>query len=327
MTASIVSSRRKRRLRWATSVSQSQTGENCRSNVGRGHRRSFELDLLREGKGRCGPAKQHEHEHRYRSAGQVGRFYAGKRGRTDKSLGLAMRRHVPAARQAMRRPSADARRSLHILAVPCRPREGASCREVDPQGLDPEGPERRPARRGRQLLPPAARRSGACRSATPPSARRCRGRCSTFAPSTSTAVARRLTRSSTSSAPAGISSRRSATTRSASTSQLLVDIRPSVKLELVDDAIARYARLGPSSRPRPDRPLREPGAPDVQQLDSLRSRFGIDYRAPARRRGKPVSQRSPSTSSRARTRSSTFQSRTSARSSPSAGGSSDRTGC
>lgn len=73
-------------------------------------------------------------------------------------------------------------------------------------------------------------------------------------------------------------------------SQLLVDIRPSVKLDLVGDAIARYARLGPELGAEAGRPLRELGAPDVQQLGSLRSRFGIDYRAPldARQTGLPA---------------------------------------
>jgi SAM-dependent methyltransferase len=69
--------------------------------------------------------------------------------------------------------------------------------------------------------------------------------------------------------------------------QLLVDIRPSVKLELVNDAIGRYSRLQDEIEHEAGRPLRGLGAPDVRTIAALAERFGIDYRAPldARRTG------------------------------------------
>jgi SAM-dependent methyltransferase len=61
--------------------------------------------------------------------------------------------------------------------------------------------------------------------------------------------------------------------------QILVDIRPHLRLELVNDAIGRYDRLRNELESAADRPLR-PLGPPLRTLEELRERFGIEYLAP-----------------------------------------------
>jgi SAM-dependent methyltransferase len=58
--------------------------------------------------------------------------------------------------------------------------------------------------------------------------------------------------------------------------QTVVDIRPIMRIELVNDTIAKLERL----REEWDRDLRSPGAADLSGVDDLRERFGITYLAP-----------------------------------------------
>lgn len=71
--------------------------------------------------------------------------------------------------------------------------------------------------------------------------------------------------------------------------QVLVDIRPSARLELVNHTIASFERLRPELEEAAGRPLRELGEP-VSSLDELEPRFGIRYLAPsdARATGLPA---------------------------------------
>jgi SAM-dependent methyltransferase len=70
--------------------------------------------------------------------------------------------------------------------------------------------------------------------------------------------------------------------------QVLVDIRPSARVELVNDTIASLERLRPQLEEAAGRPLRGLGGP-VSSLAELETRFGIRYLAPcdARATGLP----------------------------------------
>jgi len=71
--------------------------------------------------------------------------------------------------------------------------------------------------------------------------------------------------------------------------QLLVDIRPSARVELVNDSLASYERLRAELEGVAGRELRPLGGP-ISRLDELGERFGIRYLAPcdARRTGLPA---------------------------------------
>jgi len=71
--------------------------------------------------------------------------------------------------------------------------------------------------------------------------------------------------------------------------QVLVDIRPSARVELVNATIAAYERLRPELEEQAGRSLREPGGP-VASIAELEPRFGIRYLAPcdARATGLPA---------------------------------------
>jgi SAM-dependent methyltransferase len=65
---------------------------------------------------------------------------------------------------------------------------------------------------------------------------------------------------------------------------VLVDIRPSARLELVNDAIASFERLRPELDVEADQELRQLGGP-LNALGELEPRFGITYLAPRDARG------------------------------------------
>ena len=71
--------------------------------------------------------------------------------------------------------------------------------------------------------------------------------------------------------------------------QILVDIRPSARLELVNHAIAGYERLRPALEEEAGRPLRELGG-EAASLAELEPRLGLRYLAPcdARDTGLPA---------------------------------------
>ena len=71
--------------------------------------------------------------------------------------------------------------------------------------------------------------------------------------------------------------------------QVLVDIRPSARLELVNHSIAAFERLRPQLEEEAGRALGETGGP-VASLEELEPRFGIRYLAPcdARDTGLPA---------------------------------------
>lgn len=62
--------------------------------------------------------------------------------------------------------------------------------------------------------------------------------------------------------------------------QVLVDIRPNLRLELVNATLASLARQRAKLEQEADRRLRDLGAPDVASPDELEARFGISYLAP-----------------------------------------------
>src|SRR5690242_15488794 len=62
-------------------------------------------------------------------------------------------------------------------------------------------------------------------------------------------------------------------------SQVLVDIRPSARVELVNDSLASFERLRPELEEIAGRELRAGGGP-VERLEELEERFGIRYLAP-----------------------------------------------
>jgi SAM-dependent methyltransferase len=72
--------------------------------------------------------------------------------------------------------------------------------------------------------------------------------------------------------------------------QLLVDIRPNLRVELVNDSLAKLARLREELERETGHELRPLGAPDVASATDLERRFGIEYRAPcdARATGLPA---------------------------------------
>jgi SAM-dependent methyltransferase len=71
--------------------------------------------------------------------------------------------------------------------------------------------------------------------------------------------------------------------------QVVIDIRPSARLELVNETISAFERLRPQLEEAAGRPLRELGGP-VDSLAELEPRFGIRYVAPcdARDTGLPA---------------------------------------
>jgi SAM-dependent methyltransferase len=72
--------------------------------------------------------------------------------------------------------------------------------------------------------------------------------------------------------------------------QVLVDIRPNVRLELVNATLASLARQREALAAEADMELRDLGPPDLRGLDELEERFGIAYLAPrdARATGLPA---------------------------------------
>ena len=72
-------------------------------------------------------------------------------------------------------------------------------------------------------------------------------------------------------------------------SQVVIDIRPSARTELVSDTVAKLERLRPELEEIAGRPLRDLGGP-VASLAELEPRFGIRYLAPcdARATGLPA---------------------------------------
>lgn len=72
--------------------------------------------------------------------------------------------------------------------------------------------------------------------------------------------------------------------------QVLVDVRPNLRLELVNATLASLARRREALEREAGRPLRDLGAPDVASAGELEQRFGIVYRAPvdARATGLPA---------------------------------------
>ena len=71
--------------------------------------------------------------------------------------------------------------------------------------------------------------------------------------------------------------------------QVLVDIRPSARVELVNDSLASFERLRPELEEIAGRELRAGGGP-IQRLEELEERFAIRYLAPcdARDTGLPA---------------------------------------
>jgi SAM-dependent methyltransferase len=66
--------------------------------------------------------------------------------------------------------------------------------------------------------------------------------------------------------------------------QVLVDIRPSARVELVNDSLASFERLGRELEGIAGSELRPPGGP-ISRLEELEERFGIRYLAPCDARG------------------------------------------
>jgi SAM-dependent methyltransferase len=62
--------------------------------------------------------------------------------------------------------------------------------------------------------------------------------------------------------------------------QILVDIRPNLRLGLVNETVRRLARLLPQLEKEAGRTLRDPGPADLRAADELEPRFGITYLAP-----------------------------------------------
>jgi hypothetical protein len=62
--------------------------------------------------------------------------------------------------------------------------------------------------------------------------------------------------------------------------QTVVDIRPILRIELVNDTIAKVERLRGELEEEAGRGLRSPGPANLRGLKDLRERFGIDYLAP-----------------------------------------------
>jgi SAM-dependent methyltransferase len=66
--------------------------------------------------------------------------------------------------------------------------------------------------------------------------------------------------------------------------QIVIDIRPSARIELINETIAALDRLRPELTEIADRPLRESGGP-IRSIGELELRFGIHYLAPCDARG------------------------------------------
>lgn len=62
--------------------------------------------------------------------------------------------------------------------------------------------------------------------------------------------------------------------------QVLVDIRPNVRFELVNETVLRLRRLRTALEKEAGLPLRDPGVADLRSADELEERFGIAYLAP-----------------------------------------------
>lgn len=69
--------------------------------------------------------------------------------------------------------------------------------------------------------------------------------------------------------------------------QTIVDIRPNVKLELVNDTILRFAREAPRLEEVLGSPLRPVAGAAIAHTEDLRARFGITYLAPQDARSLP----------------------------------------
>lgn len=63
--------------------------------------------------------------------------------------------------------------------------------------------------------------------------------------------------------------------------QILVDLHPHARPELVNDSIRRLDAARAAHEEELGRPLRTLGPPDIERLEELRPRFGIEYLAPA----------------------------------------------
>jgi SAM-dependent methyltransferase len=66
--------------------------------------------------------------------------------------------------------------------------------------------------------------------------------------------------------------------------QIVIDIRPSARIELVNETIAALGRLRPELEQATERAVRDPGGP-IGSIEELEPRFGIDYLAPCDARG------------------------------------------
>jgi Methyltransferase domain len=72
--------------------------------------------------------------------------------------------------------------------------------------------------------------------------------------------------------------------------QTVIDIEPNVKLELVNDTIARFASHRPRLEQALNAPLRAPDPTPVSAFGDLSTRFGITYLAPQDARSLPLAQ-------------------------------------
>ena len=72
--------------------------------------------------------------------------------------------------------------------------------------------------------------------------------------------------------------------------QILIDIRPNLRLDLVNASVAKYERLRPELEEEAGRSLRPLGPPTLAAASELERRFGITYLAPrdARDTGLPA---------------------------------------
>ena len=123
----------------------------------------------------------------------------------------------------------------------------------------------------------------ACPRASRSSGASSRGRCSTSASTRSTGRAPPRARpSSTSSARAGTSRSRSSYACLGVGKQVLVDIRPSARVELVNESLAVFERLWDSLEAEADRELRPLGGP-IGSLAELEERHRDRLPRPARR--------------------------------------------
>lgn len=75
-------------------------------------------------------------------------------------------------------------------------------------------------------------------------------------------------------------------------SQTLVDIRPNLRLALVNETLRRLSRLRAELEEEAGRPVRDPGPADISSLGDLARRFGIEYLAPRDARATGLAARS-----------------------------------